>query len=163
MRIHNLLGSYSRRRFCALMVSSLFAGCLLFTASCPSWAIEAVALDHSSAALSAVETSPLTSNTVHAGDPCRSLLGASARQASPVSAMDHDRQSAGTAAAVGLVLGIHFALGPKEVTGPRRSSVSVGLLQARDTGGMQALAISQYRRCRNEQALQSLKDLRWSR
>ena len=78
--------------------------------------------------------------------------------------MDRDRRAAGQAAAISLVFGVRFALGPKEV---RRSksdkSVQFEVWKAEDHSGAQALAVADYRRCKNREALQAISDFRWER
>ena len=78
--------------------------------------------------------------------------------------VDRDRRAAGQAAAISLVFGVRFALGPKEV---RRSksdkSVQFEVWKAEDHSGAQALAVADYRRCKNREALQAISDFRWER
>jgi len=79
--------------------------------------------------------------------------------------MDRGRASEGQAqaAALGLVLGVRFALGPKEVIRSNRSRVEIRQPFS-TTEDTYALAIADYRRCKNEQALRALNDeWRWSR
>lgn len=81
---------------------------------------------------------------VPAGDSCLYILR-HAQERNRLSAYErYDRQSAGSVAAIGLVFGVRFALGPTEAR--------------YGTGSMQALAIADYRACRNEQALRTLTD-----
>lgn len=97
-------------------------------------------------------------------DSCLPLLNI--RHTPPVSAMDRTQRSAGTAAALGVVFGVRFALGPKETakTG-RKDNARLSVWQpANSTGGdRHALAIADYRDCQREQALKALSDFRWSR
>jgi hypothetical protein len=100
-------------------------------------------------------------------DPCLPLLK-TVRHISPVSdAMDRSRRSAGAAATLGLVVGLRFALGPKEVlkNGRKRPSARFDLWQhePNNTGSLEALAVSEYRRCKNEEALKALSSFRWER
>ena len=79
--------------------------------------------------------------------------------------MDRDRQTAGKAAALGLILGVRIALGPKEVTRHKRTgnAVRFDIWQPSTGGDRQALAIADYRRCKNDQALKAISDWRWQR
>lgn len=80
------------------------------------------------------------------------------------SAMDRDRRAAGQAAAIGLVFGVRFALGPKEVRRKKSDrSVQFEVWKSEDQSGVQALAVSDYRRCKNREALQAISDFRWER
>lgn len=96
-------------------------------------------------------------------DPCLPLLD-KIRYSSPQSAVDRTQRSAGTATALGLFLGVRIALGPKETLGAKRR-VHVAPDVMRDkTGSDYALAVSDYRSCMKEQALQSMNDdWRWTR
>ena len=76
--------------------------------------------------------------------------------------MDRTRPSAGKAAAVGLVLGVRFALGPKTITKSRRPALDVWEPGGAGQSG-RARAIAEYRRCKNEQALDAIRDWRWER
>ena len=139
---------------------------ILTISSGPARSIE---IDQSSPAI-AGENSPLSYKTSpHAAisdEKCLSLLKA-VRYDNASSAMDRSRHSAGKATALGLVFGVRFALGPKEVMKNTRSgdAVRFGLWEARDkdVNAAQALAISDYRRCKNEQTLRGLSDWRWQR
>lgn len=154
--------SYVRRHVRALVAASFLSSLFMLLVIGPSWAIEAIKIDPSPAALSAAETSPLTSTEPSVtDDPCRSLLN-DIKHSSPASVTNGRRHEAGQAAAVGLILGFRFALGPKEVSGSNRSSVGLNVWRPQDTG-LQALAVSDYRRCKNEHALSALRELRWSR
>lgn len=95
-------------------------------------------------------------------DPCLYLLRA-ARGQDGAAAMDrHYREASGSALAVGLVLGVRFALGPQEQVRPGQR---VRPVAAFHVGGGQdgpqplsALAIADYRACRNQHTLQALTD-----
>ena len=78
--------------------------------------------------------------------------------------MDRNQRSAGAATAVGLMLGVSFALGPKEVNSKKRQKAPrFELRQPHNTNGYKAMAVADYRRCKNEQALGAIQDWRWSR
>lgn len=94
-------------------------------------------------------------------DACLYILKA-AREQTGSEVSEHDyRQSAGSAVALGLVFGVKFALGPTELRKyPRRSHVQAAAFhvgEPRDYGG-QALAVADYRACRNERTLRTLTD-----
>lgn len=99
----------------------------------------------------------LSSPSQDMSDTCLPLL--QVRHTPPVSDMDPTRRPAGhKAAAVGFVLGLRIALGPTEVTGSNRISVGPEVIADRGHGNRHALAIAEYRRCKNNQALQRLQD-----
>lgn len=80
--------------------------------------------------------------------------------------MDRDRRSAGSAAAVGLVFGLRFALGPVENRKPggSRNAPRLDIWQPGVQADPQALAIADYRRCKNDEALKMLnEEWRWNR
>ncbi len=89
-------------------------------------------------------------------DSCLPLL--KVRHTSPVSTTDGIQRSAGQAAALGFVFGIRIALGPREQTGPAHVSIGPELWQSSDDGSNSALAVAEYRRCKNEQMLGKLTD-----
>ncbi len=139
---------------------------ILTISSGPARSIE---IDQSSPAV-AGKNSPLSYKTspraAISDEKCLSLLK-TVHYDNSSSAMDRGRHSAGKATALGLVFGVRFALGPKEVMKNTRSgdAVKFELWEARntDTNAAQALAIADYRRCKNEQTLRSLSDWRWQR
>lgn len=152
-----------RKTLPALAAFALFMGACFTTG--PAWSIQ---LDQPSSAIGADDTSmPITSSPAPvkaSEDSCLPLLK-SARAFGPApSAMDRDWRSAKKAAALGVVFGIRFALGPKEVTHSKsRSRVKVGVWQPEDYNGAHALAVADYRRCKNDQALKAISDWRWQR
>jgi len=99
-----------------------------------------------------------------ATDPCLPLLGSVKPLSSRFNApgRHHSRQQAGKTAApvaLGFVLGVRIALGPKEVMKDRQR-VEIGPeIHAVSTGGInnRALAIAAYRSCKNEHALQQVR------
>ncbi len=97
-------------------------------------------------------------------DSCLAMLKA-VRASAPPSAMDQHRRHAGQAAALGLVFGVRFALGPKEPVrrSARQSGARLDVWQTEDVSGRHALAIADYRRCQNEKALEALSHWRWKR
>lgn len=114
------------------------------------------------------ETSP---DAGVAADHCLTLLKTVNHVNGPVATVSARNNERASAAALGVVFGVRFALGPKEVLhkkGRRRGAPSarVGVWQLDekpDTSGYKALAVSDYRRCKNEEALKFLSDWRWSR
>lgn len=146
-----------KARFLAMAFSGIL--CLMAAGSTAAWSFEVIT------------TQPGIQDEAHAvmrapqpmeADSCLYIL----RQAQDRDAMSareqYYRQSAGSAAAVGLVFGVRFALGPAEVHKKRRTAPSAAAFrvwETRDsTGSGQALAIADYRACRNEQTLRALTD-----
>lgn len=83
-------------------------------------------------------------------DQCPPLL-TSAYDESSHPALDRNQRSAGKAAALGLVLGVRYALPPAAQTGVVRSNHK------------SALAVAVWRQCQKQQALQALSEFRWQR
>jgi len=139
----------------------------LFMTGGPAWATRldqpppAIAADGTPLPILSVPAPVPTANE----DSCAPLLKSVRNFTPPPSATDRDRQHAGQAAAIGLVFGLRIALGPKETarSGRKDSSVRLDVWQPRDDNSMQAMAVSDYRRCKNDQALKALSDWRWKR
>lgn len=94
-------------------------------------------------------------------DACLFILQPVAGQSAAEARAWKHRQDAGSAAAMGLVFGVRYAVGPAEVTSLRdyRQPASFRAWEARDQSqNARALAIADYRACRNEQSLQILTD-----
>lgn len=110
----------------------------------------------------AVQASLSSSSSSALADPCLYLLKNMQEQNESAAVDRQYRNAAGSAAAVGLVFGVRFALGPQETVKARRRqspAVAFHVWEPRDSvGGGQALAIADYRACRNEQALRALTD-----
>ncbi len=147
-------------RGCAFVVRIilLIVACLLLAGS-PARAFEVTEMPAEEAAVKAALSS---SSSSALADPCLYLLK-SIREQNESAAVDRQyRNAAGSAAAVGLVFGVRFALGPQETMKVRRRqspAVAFHVWETRDSvGGGQALAIADYRACRNEQALRALTD-----
>lgn len=139
-----------------MVVGVLFATVCLTSA--PAWSFEVTTTVQSGVAAPIVSVPEEPS-----GDSCLYILRAARERAEVTSRHNEYRQSAGSAAALGLVFGVRFALGPGEVTKVRRRGTqpvaSFGMWEPREsTGGGQALAIADYRACRNENALRTLTD-----
>jgi len=140
-----------------LIIFCLFAG--------PVWSFEASqdGYDQSvSRTLTSSHPSQPPSPTVV--DSCLPLLK-SIHHISPPSAMDRNQRSAGKVAALGLVLGVRFALAPPTKT---KSVAEKPRLDVWQTNGVRAdnrsaLAVSAYRQCQKEQALKALSEFRWAR
>jgi len=148
------------------MMAALVLFTTLFLAGGPA---HATRLDHPSSVINTDET-PLPILSVPApvpanDDSCQPLLKAVRNYTPPPSATDRDRRNAGSAAALGLVFGLRFALGPTETSRSRRptSAARLDVWQPRDDGSIQAMAVADYRRCKNDQALKALSDWRWKR
>ena len=78
--------------------------------------------------------------------------------------VDRTQRSAGKAAALGLVFGVRFALSPPKTSRSRdvTPTARVGVWQP-DSGDRSALAVSAYRECQKQQALQALNGFRFKR
>jgi len=103
-------------------------------------------------------------------DSCLYLLKKINQDYYPVSSVDYRRRESNrqAAASLGFIVGLRFALGPKEVvrySGNRRKSVRFDVWQPSDAvaGDMRALYVSDYRRCKKEETLRELSDWRWQR
>lgn len=109
-------------------------------------------------------TSLQPSPSMDMADKCLPLLN-KVRHTTSLSAMDSNRRPAGhKAATVGFVIGLRIALGPTEVTGSKRVSVGPQILETRDNGSSRALAVADYRACKNKEALKALnKTTDWNR
>lgn len=154
-----------RRRSAALALAALMAFNTAFLAGGHA---SATRLDQPPSAIAADGTTlpilsvpaPVPAND----DSCLPLLKSVRNFTPPPSATDRDRRSAGQAAAIGLVFGVRFALGPKETARSRRQGgVRFDVWQPRDDNSIQAMAVADYRRCKNDQALKALSDWRWKR
>ncbi len=160
----NTKPNLAERRRNAVLALGLVFFTGLFVIHGPAWSVE---LDHPSSVINTDETTlPIITSptpTQAKNDSCLPLLK-SVRQASP-SAMDRNRSTTGKAAALGVIFGVRFALGPKEVmkSSRRDKAVRFDLWQAREGNGAQAMAIADYRRCKNEEALKAISDWRWAR
>ncbi|MEM7650512.1 MAG: hypothetical protein AAF204_00320, partial [Pseudomonadota bacterium] len=95
-------------------------------------------------------------------DSCLPLLSA---HTSPQSAMDRNQRSAGKAAALGLVLGVRFALSPPKKVRSRADKPRLDFWQVSDsaTDNRSALAVTAYRECQKEKALKAISEFRWAR
>lgn len=154
------------KRLCVATLFSILMTGILIAFTGPAWSLE---LDQSTSVTGTDENASLTTSSPEsaiAKDKCLSLLKA-VRYTNPPSAMDRDRRSAGQATALGLVFGVRFALGPKEVTKRDKSGDAVRFdfwqPRDRDTNAKQAMAVADYRRCVKEQNLKAISDWRWQR
>ncbi len=143
-----------------VLVSFVFILCVV---AHPAWSFESV--DHSAqpyAEKQALTSTHPSSPTVV--DPCLPLLK-SIHHASSTSSMDRNQRSAGKAAAIGLVLGVRFALSPPKKTKSYADRPRLDLWQPAGVigGDRSALAVSAYRQCQKEQALKAISDFRWAR
>ena len=128
--------------------------CLLVA---PAWSFETVNMNEH-AAFQAADT-PTPSPSV--ADACLPLLDTSSQSSQP-SAMDRNQRSAGKAAALGLVLGVRFALSPPNKAGLKPQNPRLDVWQHADVSNdRSALAVTAYRQCQKEQALKALGDFRW--
>ena len=131
-----------------------FAATLLAATAVVAAPIQSAQFLSPSAAVNAVGTRvpdlPAPSSVV--ADVCLPLLKAT--QSDPRDIVTQDvRPDAGQAAALGLIFGVRYALGPKETTRARPASKG---MENGDLSGDRALAVAEYRRCRSEQLLTTL-------
>lgn len=148
------------RRLRVRVFFAVVAVCVLGV-SPAAWSFEVIttprpAIDEAVAVMRAPEAAP-------AGDSCLYILRNAQEREGLSERERYYRQSAGSAAAVGLVFGVRFALGPSEVNKAQRrvpeQAAAFRVWEPREsTGSAQALAIADYRACRNEQALRALTD-----
>lgn len=67
-------------------------------------------------------------------------------------------------AAIGVIFGVRFALGPKEIArSGRKPAAKLDIWEPNNGHGAQVLAVSAYRDCKKEKALKALNDFRWQR
>ncbi len=145
-----------------VLVSFIFILCI---AVGPAWSFETIE-NHDGQALSA-EQQALTSthpSSPTVVDPCLPLLK-SIHHISPTSSMDRNQRSAGKAAALGLVLGVRFALSPPAKTKSYADRPRLDLWQpvGVSAGDRSALAVTAYRQCQKDQALKAISEFRWAR
>lgn len=154
--------SYFKRK--AVLILSVLAFLLIIAAPAGAFETTRAAVMNYNSGNGAKTSYQKNSPSLDAADTCLSLLN-TVRQVTPVSAMDPSRRPAGhKAATVGFVLGLRIALGPTKVTGSDRMSVGPQILDTRDHRSAHALAIADYRACKNQQALHALnkKTTNWS-
>lgn len=144
----------------ALLASFVFVLCI---ASHPAWSFESVEYSAQPYAEKQALTSTHPSSPTVV-DSCLSLLK-SIPHISSTSIMDRNQRSAGKAAAVGLVLGVRFALSPPTKTKSYADRPRLDLWQPAggSAGDRSALAVSAYRQCQKEQALKAISNFRWAR
>ncbi len=167
MNVYQNKRNLAVRRRNAVLALAAFIMCVgLFVTSGPAWSVElsssSSVIDVDEAKLSILSTPPPVQEKE---DSCLPLLKSVRHFSSPPSATDRDRRSAKKAAAIGLVFGVRFALGPKERSSSRKQNRAVrfDIWQPRNESGIQAMAVAEYRRCKNDQALKALSDWRWAR
>ena len=154
-------GDLPRRRVHALVMMTAFVlFAFVAVTNGPAWSFEVTNTDvHGQ---SGVVAPVMRAPADPAEDSCLYILKVARDRDEPSTADRQYRQAAGSAAAIGLVFGVRFALGPSEVTKSRRRTQPVAAFRVWETrengGGGQALAIADYRACRNEQALRMLTD-----
>ena len=85
-------------------------------------------------------------------DSCLSLLEAIGHASGAEREERSIRTDAGQALALGLVLGVRYAIGPKEQVGVAHGNKAV----SDDLSGMSAISISAYRRCKNNQTIEAM-------
>ncbi len=92
-------------------------------------------------------------------DPCLPLLGSKISLAStPGRASRHDVEKTAAPAALGFILGVRIALGPKNVVKDgSRVQLASEVLANNKGGHTHALAIAAYRSCKNEFTLKGLR------
>ena len=144
----------------AVLLSFVLVLCLTVG---PAWSFEVSdSHDQINPEVEAITSTHLSSPTVV--DPCLPLLK-SIHHVSSTSAMDRNQRSAGKAAAVGLVLGVRFALSPPAKVKSHADRPRLDVWHASNVSGgdRSALAVTAYRQCQKEQALKALSSFRWAR
>lgn len=166
-----IFGSFSGIKLCKLSNNNLFkrpsrrfsltmAGVFFFSivSASPLHAIETIKASALKLDLEQGRNTFSQSSPSATADSCLPLL----RQVrlSPSGSVNNgqSQRSAGTKASMpvtlGFLIGVRVALGPKEVVKPgRRVQIGPELVQRYDTGESYALAIAEYRRCKNAKAL----------
>ena len=137
---------------------------ILCVAVGPAWSFETLDQHQQDPVHKQELTSSSKSSSSTVVDPCLPLLK-SINHISPASATDRNQRSAGKAAALGLVLGVRFALSPptnskSQVDGPR---LDLWHTSGEVAGDRSALAVTAYRQCQKDQALKAIGDFRWAR
>jgi hypothetical protein len=101
-------------------------------------------------------------------DQCLPLLNSVVL--SPTSVSGPNQRPAGTAAALGLIMGLRYALSPTPPARIVRSPASSSLAELSPSSSSDtpkdhrsALAVQAYRQCQKEQALYNLQPYRWQR
>ena len=152
------------RRVIAMVVFSLLISAVTSIYSGPAKSFELNSLPLPKSSLYEAEvTNPMTTSAPAKEDPCLPLLQ-TVRQETPVStSLGRNEDNARKAAALGLVFGLKYAVGPKEIAKSKRLNKPTKIEQHHDTNGVRALAVADYRRCKNENALKEISDWRWER
>ncbi len=152
---------------------------ILTLTSSPVWSFQTYALSdsmlsqESPMALHTVP-SPASAGNTDACSPLRQAIryGRKTPYASSRTSASHelDRRNVGNKTApgmmVGVLLGVKFALGPKErSTKARKRAIKLDLwtMGGDVRGNRNVLAVSAYRTCQKEQALKALNGFRWQR
>jgi hypothetical protein len=133
----------------------IFAACALAATAVLAAPLSASPFLSPSAAVNVVgnQVPDQTAPSSAVADVCLPLLKTAAQPDTRNIITQDVRPDAGQAAALGLIFGVRYALGPKEATRP--GPALKGTANA-DLSGDRALAIAEYRRCRSEQLLTSL-------
>ncbi len=161
--MHSLLKKYIHRsgRYFTVALSAF----IISAGSAPesAWAFEA----QDPANVFEAENISLASDPLSPSmaDSCLPLLK-SIHQIHSASAMDRNQRSAGKVAALGIFVGVRFALGPKEIAKSnrnRKARLDVWQTTGNIVDDRHALAVSDYRSCQKEKALKALSDFRWKR
>jgi hypothetical protein len=142
----------------------LFAAAFLVLAfsAGSAWSHESSSSGKISAGAASVSSLPQVSLSVT--DKCLPLLKSVRPPISPDNVTDKTQRPAGKLAALGLVFGIRFALGPVEAPqNAKRSAHTPALVDFRqpsgDINGRNALATAAYRHCRKTEALLGVQAL----
>ncbi len=64
------------------------------------------------------------------------------------------------AAMLSVILGVKFAVGPKEIIRKKRTSLELWTINEKTSNKPSAIAISAYRKCKNKEALKLISSLR---
>lgn len=140
-------------------LSLILATIFTLSVSQPAWSFETAPMSESHALSGAVAPVVLRPDA-SSGDPCLYMLKTMQAQESTMANERRYRETSGSAMAVGLVLGVRFALGPQERTrsGQRPRPVAAFHVWEPHQAQSPALAIADYRACRNQHTLQALTD-----
>lgn len=148
-----MVGASRKHSALLVLVTFFFAAFIVLATPARSYTIEgALTVSAASpvAGRQALDRTPLTKVV----DQCAPLLQPAAlRDAASHKAGVKVRDDAGHAAVLGLMLGVRYALGPTETT-TRHGYQGDGFHS--DVSGVRAMAVAQYRHCRNQELLQSL-------
>lgn len=157
---YNMLGSGTKKHVVLLILVTLFLAIFIVLATpARSFTTQSVAVDPVRQAA--------TDQQLKSHDACAALLNDGVLKQGTRSPAPHPavlREEASPAAALSLLLGVRYAVGPTEAPTPTALNGQRGLHYGAESGaalhpdlsGQRALAVAQYRSCRNAQLLRAL-------